>query len=105
MTFSFCNGKFDNQTDLLAHLTANHVPASVTPSASDLDAGHVSFTAPTSGKSKFMCLSCGKCFGKEAQVKIHLNVHFGDNIYTCRFCEKVFTNFTLFDVSTQQFKQ
>ena len=99
LTCSFCNSKFDTQTELISHLTSNHVPGTVQPSQEDLDNGHVTFV--TAGKSKSMCLSCGKCFGKEAQVKIHLNVHFGDNIYTCRFCEKVFTNFPVFDVSSQ----
>ena len=49
-------------------------------------------------KTKFTCLSCGKMFGKEGQVKIHLNVHYGDNIYNCRFCEKVFANYMTFEV-------
>ena len=48
-------------------------------------------------KTKHMCLSCGKLFGKEPQVKIHLNVHYGDNIYNCRFCEKVFASYNAFE--------
>ena len=54
-------------------------------------------------KTKFMCLSCGKMFGKEQQVKIHLNVHYGDNIYNCRFCEKIFANYATFEVNFDNF--
>ena len=52
-----------------------------------------------------MCLSCGKTFNKEPQVKIHLNVHNGDNIYNCRFCEKVFANYSAFEVSWKNTKE
>ena len=54
---------------------------------------------PGQMRLKYMCLSCGKMFGKEQPVKIHLNVHYGDNIYNCRFCEKVFANYSAFEVN------
>ena len=97
LTCSFCNGKYDNQQELLAHLQGNHVPKTVNPTKEDFDNGYVQFV--NNKKSRNMCLTCGKTFAKQEQVKIHLNVHFGDNIYTCRFCEKVFTNFPVFNVS------
>ena len=69
-----------------------------------IEKGYMSFKTPSvvqtgMWKTKFTCLSCGKMFGKEGQVKIHLNVHYGDNIYNCRFCEKVFANYMTFEVS------
>lgn len=45
-----------------------------------------------------MCLFCGKTFNKMQQVKIHMNVHNGDNIYNCRFCDRVFANLNAFSV-------
>ena len=111
LTCSFCNKKFSLQTDLISHLTSSgHINAKIDPTPENIADGYLSYTTTTTvnwnkdnpqitKKIRSMCLSCGKTFGKVEQVKIHLNVHYGDNIYTCRFCEKVFTNFTVFDVS------
>ena len=75
-------------------------------SLSDYQNGYMSFKVPSQihagqMRLKYMCLSCGKMFGKEQPVKIHLNVHYGDNIYNCRFCEKVFANYSAFEVSNE----
>ena len=106
LTCSFCNCKFTGQTALMIHLTSSghiNVP-SLDPTPENIADGYLTYTTTSQGNPQLkrirsMCLSCGKTFGKVEQVKIHLNVHYGDNIYTCRFCEKVFTNFTVFDVS------
>lgn len=82
--------------------TGQHVSFG-SPSSKDIEEGFMSLKAPSTVnpgafRIKFMCLSCGKSFTKEPQVKIHLNVHYGDNIYNCRFCEKVFANYQAFEV-------
>ncbi len=106
-TCSFCNTKLQGQSNLIGHL-GQHVNfgANGSPKPEDVEKGYMSIqvnvTNPSTNqqvaKTKFMCLSCGKMFGKEPQVKIHLNVHYGDNIYNCRFCEKVFANYSAFEV-------
>ena len=103
-TCSFCNGKKTSQEDLIKHLSQHVNFGGTKPNSNDMEKGYMSFKTPSviqSGawKTKFMCMSCGKMFGKEQQVKIHLNVHYGDNIYNCRFCEKVFANYNTFEVS------
>ena len=107
LTCSFCNKKFSSQSSLISHLTSSgHINVPINPTTENIADGYLTYTTASSQnnpqaprKTRSMCLSCGKTFGKVEQVKIHLNVHYGDNIYTCRFCEKVFTNFTVFDVS------
>ena len=107
LTCSFCNKKFSSQSSLISHLTTSgHINVPINPTTENVADGYLTYTTASSQnnpqgprKTRSMCLSCGKTFGKVEQVKIHLNVHYGDNIYTCRFCEKVFTNFTVFDVS------
>lgn len=101
---SFCNTKHESQEVLLKHLSQHVNFHGSVPSSNDLQKGFMSFNVPSQVqkgvlKTKFMCLSCGKLFGKEPQVKIHMNVHYGDNIYNCRFCEKVFANYSAFEVS------
>ena len=102
-TCSFCNAKQNSQSNLIRHLN-QHVNFNGSRANSiDLEKGFMSLKVPHSVqpdvmKTKFMCLSCGKMFVKEQQVKIHLNVHYGDNIYNCRFCEKVFANYATFEV-------
>ena len=98
-TCSFCNVRFNEQSALIGHL-ASHVAFSTQPTSDDLAKGYFTFAVAAAGvqKTKSMCLSCGKSFNKEPQVKIHLNVHNGDNIYNCRFCEKVFANYSAFEV-------
>ena len=103
-TCSFCNGKQSSQDNLFQHLSQHVNFGGVTPSKSDLTNGYMSFKVPSpinpgQMRLKYMCMSCGKMFGKEQPVKIHLNVHYGDNIYNCRFCEKVFANYSAFEVS------
>ena len=108
LTCSFCNKKFSKQSNLICHLTSSgHINVPINPSPENISDGYLTYTTASSQinsqgqkRTRAMCLSCGKTFAKVEQVKIHLNVHYGDNIYTCRFCEKVFTNFTVFDVST-----
>ena len=82
---------------MIGHLSS-HVTIPSPPSNSDMVKGYYTFTILGGQKTKSMCLSCGKTFNKEPQVKIHLNVHNGDNIYNCRFCEKVFANYSAFEV-------
>merc|ERR1712223_1756838 len=101
-TCSFCNTKQTSQENLIKHLSQHVNFGGSNPNSSDMEKGYMSFKTPSvvqNGlwKTKFMCLSCGKMFGKEQQVKIHLNVHYGDNIYNCRFCEKVFANYNTFE--------
>ena len=106
LTCSFCNQKFSQQSALISHLTSSgHVNVPINPTSENITDGYLTYLLNTQGnpavkRTRSMCLSCGKTFGKVEQVKIHLNVHYGDNIYTCRFCEKVFTNFSVFDVSS-----
>ena len=106
LTCSFCNKKFNLQANLISHLTTSgHINAPINPTAENITDGYLTYTITSNSqlkpsRTRAMCLSCGKTFAKVEQVKIHLNVHYGDNIYTCRFCEKVFTNFTVFDVSS-----
>ena len=99
---SFCNSKLGSQDLLLQHLSQHLNFHGAKPKADDLEKGFMSFNVPSqiqkgAMKIKYMCLSCGKLFGKEPQVKIHLNVHYGDNIYNCRFCEKVFASYNAFE--------
>ena len=103
-TCSFCNTKQTSQEVLIKHLSQHVNFGGTVPNSGDIEKGYMSFKTPSvvqtgMWKTKFMCLSCGKMFGKEGQVKIHLNVHYGDNIYNCRFCEKVFANYMTFEVS------
>jgi hypothetical protein len=97
-TCSFCNVRFNEQSVLIAHLSS-HVTFTTPPSDEDIDKGYFTFSVMGGQRTKSMCLFCGKTFNKEPQVKIHLNVHNGDNIYNCRFCEKVFANYSTFEVS------
>ena len=99
---SFCNTKHGSQDLLLKHLSQHLNFHGAKPSNNDLEKGYMNFNVPSqiqkgAMKTKHMCLSCGKLFGKEPQVKIHLNVHYGDNIYNCRFCEKVFASYNAFE--------
>ena len=97
-TCSFCNVRFSEQSVLISHLS-DHVQIPSQPTSQDLDRGYMTFSAVGGQRTKSMCLSCGKTFNKEPQVKIHLNVHNGDNIYNCRFCEKIFANYSGFEVN------
>lgn len=103
-TCSFCNVRFSQQILLVTHLNQHVNFAGSQPTPEDLHKGFMTVNVPVNSgqgpcgnRVKFMCLSCGKMFGREQQVKIHLNVHYGDNIYNCRFCEKVFANFNAFE--------
>lgn len=100
-TCSFCNAKQSTQPELIKHLNQHVNFSGSSPNPADLEKGYWNFKIQNSQsglwKTKFMCLSCGKMFAKDGQVKIHLNVHYGDNIYNCRFCEKVFANYNTFE--------
>ena len=100
---SFCNEKQSSQVSLIKHLGQHVNFGGSNPSDIDIKRGYTSLKIQSQvqagmWKTKFMCLSCGKMFAKDQQVKIHLNVHYGDNIYNCRFCEKVFANYATFEV-------
>lgn len=102
-TCSFCNTKQSSQEQLIKHLNQHVNFGGNKPTPNDMETGYMSLKvqSPVQAglwKTKYMCLSCGKMFGKDQQVKIHLNVHYGDNIYNCRFCEKVFANYSNFEV-------
>uniref|UniRef100_A0A0K2T1G1 Zinc finger protein 62 homolog [Danio rerio] n=1 Tax=Lepeophtheirus salmonis TaxID=72036 RepID=A0A0K2T1G1_LEPSM len=94
-TCSFCSAKFKQQEYLFNHLS-DHVNIPKSVQKEDYQKGY--FVFYFTSRLKAMCLFCGKIFASESQVKIHINIHYDENIYNCRFCEKVFSDFKNFEL-------
>ena len=41
---------------------------------------------------KFQCNMCGKCFGSNAALQMHENIHKGIKPYICTICNKGFNH-------------
>ncbi|CAB4067214.1 KRAB [Lepeophtheirus salmonis] len=87
--------KFKQQEYLFNHLS-DHVNIPKSVQKEDYQKGY--FVFYFTSRLKAMCLFCGKIFASESQVKIHINIHYDENIYNCRFCEKVFSDFKNFEL-------
>ena len=93
---SFCQHKFQDQQDFIGHLCSCHA-VSVNPSPEDFIKGYVPVDESEHPGFTVACLYCGKLFEKEKQMRIHKNVHLDENTYNCRFCNKIFSDFKIFE--------
>ena len=47
--------------------------------------------------TKFICLVCDKMYTSRYNIRMHMNLHSGNNVHKCRFCNKTFGHKHVFD--------